>query len=94
MEQIELVIRIPKDTYVILKNVSERGTGWIDKYQKAIVNGIPLPKGHGRLIDADALIRESALLCDGFDWSDLMVSAYSIEHASTIIEADKEGEEE
>ena len=56
MEQIELVIKIPNDTYMILKNVYKHGTGWLDKYQKAIVNGIPLPKGHGRLIDADRTV--------------------------------------
>lgn len=69
----------------------------------AIVNGIPLPKGHGRLIDADAL-RESLnkhRYSDGFcvehsiDYSiNLEMAGIIIGDAPTIIEADKEGAEE
>lgn len=45
---------------------------------RAIKNGTTLPKGHGRLIDADKLFID-------IEWSD-------IENAQTIIEADKEVE--
>ena len=52
---------------------------------KAVKNGIPLPKGHGRLIDADALIH----------WHRFeSKSDYDIANAQTIIEADKKGESE
>ena len=62
-----------------------------NKYCEAIRNGAPLPKGHGRLIDADAL-------CDYF-WDnrsrlythkDLRIA---IDNAPTIIEADIESED-
>jgi hypothetical protein len=47
----EIVIKIPKEDYnEILKMRPSYPSGvfcWI----KAIQNGIPLPKGHGRLID-------------------------------------------
>lgn len=49
----------------------------------AIKNGTPLPKGHGRLIDADAVL------------SDPFGDTYKdIEVAETIIEADKSESEE
>ena len=49
----------------------------------ATANGTPLPKGHGRLIDADKIISDG--LSKGFcNWYD------EIEYAPTIIEADKE----
>ena len=64
---------------------------------KAIRKGTPLPKGHGRLIDADKI--ESTLHNKAFDlagskrfyeinWAHKMVCG-----APTIIEADKESED-
>ena len=32
------------------------GRGAVSMMRKAIIHGTPLPKGHGRLIDADAYI--------------------------------------
>lgn len=49
-------------------------------FAQAIKNGIALPKGHGRLIDADALIKST-------DKEE--VHMYEIALAPTIIEADK-----
>lgn len=54
----------------------------------AIKNGTPLPKGHGRLIDADKLELDA-------DWNDyydgyIAYSESMIKYAPTIIEADKE----
>jgi hypothetical protein len=55
MADIELVIKIDEDTY---KKAVE--FGHLDmcgiELANAVFNGIPLPKGHGRLIDADAFI--------------------------------------
>ena len=48
----------------------------------AIVNGTPLPKGHGRLIDADKFISEH-----------FGEVARLVDDAPTIIEADTESEE-
>lgn len=50
----------------------------------AVVKGTPLPKGHGRLIDADAII--NTLGCSD---RDIYVKACIEEDAPTIIEADK-----
>lgn len=49
----------------------------------AIKNGLPLPKGHGRLIDADKLLDENI---DTF----MLQTETKIRIAPTIIEADKE----
>lgn len=51
--------------------------------EQIIANGTPLPKGHGRLIDADSL-DIPVDICDGFEAMDY------IDGADTIIEADKE----
>jgi hypothetical protein len=61
----------------------------------AIKNCTPLPKGHGRLIDADALEkkmcdREEELGDDRAMWESSAVSVALDMFAPTIIEADKE----
>jgi len=57
MADIELVIKIPEEKYDVIKSdlyntfpaeIKEWGL-------EVIKNGTPLPKGHGRLIDADEL---------------------------------------
>lgn len=59
----------------------------------AIMNGIPLPKGHGRLIDADAFAIRGEyfekLYGNDFYWE----FKKRLDKQPTIIEADKEGEE-
>ena len=50
MADIELIIKIPEEEYKRLAYID------ILKLRGYIENGTPLPKGHGRLIDADAFI--------------------------------------
>lgn len=60
----QIVIDIPDKIYGLLKYF-EKAMGLADKKEedddvktaliRAVVNGTPLPKGHGRLIDADKL---------------------------------------
>ena len=70
----------------IVKNKRNNGS---DNINYAVLYGTQLPKGHGRLIDADAL---NIHRCDDsatratFDY----VYEDDIEDAPTIIEADKE----
>ena len=61
---------------------------------KVIRKGTPLPKGHGRLIDADKLVPDCR---EDFEYYDddehnvfTAVGIAQIECADTIIEADKE----
>lgn len=56
----------------------------------------PLPKGHGRLIDADELIKQLEVLANN-EWNEQVGSSKGLEDAidivgdaPTIIEADKE----
>lgn len=80
MSNIELVIKIPEDIY---KEWKLAGKYYSYSYaQRLILNGTPLPKGHGRLIDADAL-RENCL------WWE---TEKEVSLAPTIIEAEKESE--
>lgn len=64
--------------------------GWVHGfYSEKIKNGTPLPKGHGRLIDADALDFEEV----DFYSPDSCYEVYRIiNDAPTIVEADKEVE--
>lgn len=82
MEDIELVIKIDDETY---KNTIENGFIYaedIEYVAQSIKNSTQLPKGHGRLIDADALPLNAI--------DDANYGSNYIRIAPTIIEADKE----
>lgn len=83
----QVVIDIPKILYERVKKPPILGM-----YEEIIANGTPLPKGHGRLIDAEELkkiIRENDVLyMTGF-----CINLCDINSTPTIIEADKESEE-
>ena len=86
MADLELVIKIDEELYNNLKSLQ-----FTTFEEDIIINGTPLPKGHGRLIDADALqtemekdVRKAMSFVDLKDFVWL---------APTIIEADKESEE-
>lgn len=53
----------------------------------AIGNGIPLPKGHGRLIDADAFERRCMFDNNIEDMQDVI---YALRDFKPVLEADKE----
>lgn len=58
---------------------------------RAVINGTPLPKGHGRLIDADRLTRAEIMhLWYHLPNGDIACPKVDIDHAPTVIEADKE----
>lgn len=86
MADIELVIKIPEETYEYWKE---------HKYEyvlsEAIANGIPLPKGHGALKDADKLLETwYDDFCEFMTQAELDSMNNIIKKAPTIIEADKE----
>lgn len=74
----QIVIDIPEQEYESMKNASYKC-----EYAKYILRGKILPKGHGRLIDADAVLVEP--------YGD---TRKDIDIAETIIEADREVENE
>lgn len=101
MSDIELVIKIPEDEYNIIKKSNAPMT-WVEHLIK---NGTPLPKGHGRLIDADNVIplalKEKTLVLKDTDLIAIRSREFVIDYLfkdikdyinnmPTIIEADKE----
>jgi hypothetical protein len=97
MAEIELVIKIPEEVKV---TVTRMGLLRIpDEMQKvidrAIQHSTPLPKGHGRLIDADAITKDLNAFQNAFvvhtDGTYRMAISCK---APIVIEADKEESEE
>ena len=86
MADIELVIKIDEDYYEIIKHGVEDGSEY--KPWTLIAHGTPLPKGHGRLIDADEL---NKCIVDRVTMPYVPIN--KIQDAPTIIEADRESEE-
>lgn len=88
----EIVIKISKSTYEEIKRyglaLSPRGE---KELEKALKNGTPLPKHHGRLIDADALLDKKQDYGEG-QMKLILIDPYYVRKAPTIIEADKEVE--
>ena len=88
----KIVIDIPDDVYNSIKSTEEiinyiakDGGGSMALHGSlAIINGIILPKGHGRLIDADALDKD----CESSEYHEAITSWLDL--APTIIKADKE----
>lgn len=85
---IEIVIKIPKEIYT-----GEQKAGILPILVDAIGRGIPLPEHHGRLIDADDL-REDFKTSKKISFVERMDISCIVDHAPTIIEADKESESE
>ena len=77
MADVELVIKIPEETYEYWKNHSHEYV-----LAEAIKNGVILPSGHGDLIDRGELLK---LPIDKANYP----SSY-VKYAQTIIEKDKE----
>lgn len=91
MEEIEVVINITKHEWEYLNKLVENGDQ-LGHYERLLVNGTPLPKWHGRLIDGNALQKEvSSWGMNDYEPSDF---TYAIDQADTIIEADKKYEVE
>lgn len=83
----QIVIDIPEEQYITLNAKSQEEVLTVIDVSlliKAIKNGTPLPKGHGRLIDTDVLVdgRE-----DDYEFCE------AVNATPTIIEADGGSEE-
>lgn len=98
MADIELVIKIPEEIYESRygEECDEKDCLIIDAFTYAIANGIPLPKGHGRLGDLDELKKEMQNYHDDCEKTSIYTrlgfetAIAVVEDAKPIIEADKE----
>lgn len=89
----QIVIDIPEDVIESAKSSPNYyPTYHFEKIWRAIAKGIPLPKGHGRLIDADEMKTMKNIQSANFNAVELI--RYWIDNQPTIIEADKESEGE
>lgn len=93
MADIELVIKIPENTYHQIQALVRADYFEHDicgNSMRRIANGTPLPKGHGSLKDADKLKRAfvmwSMAVQGNFTDADIASIIYN---SKTIIEADK-----
>lgn len=102
MSDIQLIVNIPEEDYISLQRKDKFNDMLLNYYEKLIVHGKPLPKGHGRIGDLDAAHKEIE------DYQDLIrsVGKFDADKASaltllgrckelingvdTLIEADKE----
>lgn len=76
----QIVIEISEEEYNLMKEKSMFGK--VSDWKRAIKNGVPLPKGHGALKDADALFPILP--------AEELISRMSIQYAPVILEADTE----
>lgn len=89
----KIVIDIPEEAYIeIINDTIIMSLDTQVSVINAIQDGTPLPKGHGRLIDADSMKRIDAIQRGDFNsiesiraWIDIM---------PTVVEADREGQDE
>ncbi len=92
MADIELVIKIDEKAYNALTHTKFDANLVVDEMRKSIANGTPLPKGHGKLGDLDALREEvSSWGMNDYEPSDFIDA---IDQADTIIESDEEESED
>jgi len=84
MADIELVIKIPEEHFKKICANKEDAIIAHDTCRR-IANGIPLPKGHGRIIDEDQIPGDG-----GWDFSDRLMSTQTIIEADTAESEDRE----
>lgn len=103
MDEIEVVIKIPKILYAQIQSDAEimiysgmrSWKGVLATLLRSVRNGTPLPKGHGRLIDADKLkdqIIEVKL--ENVSRDIRVITGCQLEESPTILEADEGVREE
>lgn len=82
----QIIIELPDDVYsVIVKQYrKDKELQTRDNLYKAIANGTPLPKGHGRLVDFSEVLIKLMQFYDG----DKTIGQ-CLDEVNTIIEADK-----
>lgn len=88
----QIVIDIENEDYKRIQDISDVFNSLTSRTYSAIKNGTPLPKGHGRLIDADDF-KKNVCTYQQTGCGSCKHSLCCPEDVPTIIEADKESEE-
>lgn len=96
----QIVIDIPDNQYKKLVNPYQHNEAISTQLKEIVRNGTPLPKGHGRLIDAEKLAKEINRAWtlwekkgeDCYLFSDVLTPM--LVSQQTIVEADKEADKE
>ncbi len=78
----QIIINIPKETYIHLLNGGSIGASLM--IENALKNGTPLPKGHGKIVDANRVLE------NGDNWE----VETALMQTEAIIEADESEVEE
>lgn len=98
MEIVEVVIRIPKEVYENIQKIDRiiagRRNGKTIEFAllNGVKNGAVLPKGHGDLKDANYMKREGII--NRGNYNSIKGVREWIDEAPTVIEADKEVQDE
>ena len=85
----QIVIDIPNSLYANLQKI-QNGSIASKRLLDCVRNGTPLPKGHGRLIDADKIVAEATERMKypaNHKYMECVIAHMKL--APTIIEADK-----
>ena len=104
MAKVQIVIKIPEEMYKWVNDANKIFNDYgTSDFIDLVKNGTPLPKGHGRLIDADAEIKKWGLdkatkygnetsEQQHFSYSSMMMYEIAdiLDDANVILEADKE----
>ena len=81
----KIVIEVPDDEY---KQMKDYPSVWNSHFERIIANGIPLPKGHGQLIDRTQALQEMAIT--PLNERNFNNCVEAVECVPTIVEADNE----
>ena len=98
----QIVIDIPAHIYEAIKAMQVicgggrfSGKTYLQILINSVQNGTPLPKGHGRLIEADKLkLTQHDIHVEAINYRHRCISIENIDEAPTIIEADRGKEAE
>lgn len=92
MSKIKLLIEVDEELYNAVKGSDYE----FEKSLTAIAHGIPLPKGHGRLIEEPTETDISNTVGGNNDFAECIRDSVKavFDNATTIIEADKESDNE
>lgn len=83
----QILVEIDDKLYNRIMYLDPKANTMLDELMRSIQNSVPLPKGHGRLGDLDALREEvSSWGMNDYEPSDFIDA---IDQVDTIIEADR-----